>query len=87
MNVIRGRVWKFGDNIDTDVIIPFKYKAKTIDPQELAQHVMEGIDPSFSKKVIPDNIDAIRALTKLERDWRASVKKTDESLRVLKKLY
>jgi len=56
MNVIRGRVWKFGDNIDTDVIIPFKYKAKTIDPQELAQHVMEGIDPSFSKKVRPGDI-------------------------------
>jgi len=56
MNVIRGRVWKFGDNIDTDVIIPFKYKAKTIDPQELAQHVMEGIDPNFSKKVRPGDI-------------------------------
>lgn len=36
--------------------------------------------------VIPDNIDAIRALTELESDWRASVKKTDESLGVLKKL-
>ncbi len=56
MNVIRGRVWKFGDNIDTDVIIPFKYKARTIDPKELAQHVMEGIDPDFSKKVKPGDI-------------------------------
>lgn len=37
--------------------------------------------------VIPDNVDAIRALTELERDWRASVKKTDESLGVLNKLY
>ncbi len=56
MSVIRGRVWKFGDNVDTDVIIPFKYKAKTIDPQELAQHVMEGIDPHFPKKVRPGDI-------------------------------
>jgi glyceraldehyde-3-phosphate dehydrogenase (NAD(P)) len=37
--------------------------------------------------VIPDNVDAIRALTELERDWRASVKKTDESLGVLKRVY
>jgi len=37
--------------------------------------------------VIPDNVDAIRALTELERDWRASVRKTDESLGVLKRVY
>ncbi|MDI9619934.1 MAG: type II glyceraldehyde-3-phosphate dehydrogenase [Candidatus Nezhaarchaeales archaeon] len=37
--------------------------------------------------VIPDNVDAIRALTELEKDWRASVKKTDESLGVLSRLY
>ncbi|MCS7140123.1 MAG: type II glyceraldehyde-3-phosphate dehydrogenase [Candidatus Nezhaarchaeota archaeon] len=37
--------------------------------------------------VIPDNIDAIRALTGLERDWRVSVRKTDKSLGVLSKLY
>ncbi len=46
-----GRVWKFSDNIDTDVIIPYKYKARSIDPKELAEHCMEGIDPEFSKKV------------------------------------
>jgi 3-isopropylmalate/(R)-2-methylmalate dehydratase small subunit len=56
MSVIRGRAWKFGDNVDTDVIIPFKYKARTIDPQELAQHVMEGIDPDFPKKVRPGDV-------------------------------
>ncbi|RLF13128.1 MAG: 3-isopropylmalate dehydratase [Thermoprotei archaeon] len=53
---IRGRVWKFGDDIDTDVIIPYKYKARTLDPKELAQHVMEGIDPDFSKKVKPGDV-------------------------------
>lgn len=46
-----GKVWKFGDNIDTDVIIPYKYKARTIDFNELGKHAMEGIDPNFSKKV------------------------------------
>jgi 3-isopropylmalate/(R)-2-methylmalate dehydratase small subunit len=48
---LQGRVWKFSDNIDTDVIIPYKYKARSIDPKELAEHCMEGIDPEFSKKV------------------------------------
>ncbi len=48
---VKGRVWKFGDNVDTDVIIPFKYKAATTDPYELAKHAMEGLDPEFSKKV------------------------------------
>ncbi|MEM0217340.1 MAG: type II glyceraldehyde-3-phosphate dehydrogenase, partial [Candidatus Nezhaarchaeales archaeon] len=37
--------------------------------------------------VIPDNVDAIRALTELEKDWRVSVRKTDESLGVLNRLY
>jgi len=49
--LLQGRVWKFSDNIDTDIIIPYKYKARSIDPKELAEHCMEGIDPEFSKKV------------------------------------
>ncbi len=47
---ISGRVWKFGDNIDTDVIIPGKY-LRTTDMSVFASHVMEGIDPHFSQKV------------------------------------
>jgi len=47
---LKGRAWKFSDNIDTDVIIPYKYKARSIDPKELAEHCMEGIDPEFSKR-------------------------------------
>ncbi len=50
LNKISGRVWKFGDNIDTDVIIPGKY-LRTTDMSVFAAHVMEGIDPQFSQKV------------------------------------
>jgi len=50
LNKITGKVWKFGDNIDTDVIIPGKY-LRTTDFGIFAAHVMEGIDPQFSKKV------------------------------------
>jgi len=48
---ILGRAWKYGDGVSTDLIMPGKYKFKTIDPMELAEHAMEGIDPEFSKKV------------------------------------
>ncbi|NPA39330.1 MAG: 3-isopropylmalate dehydratase small subunit [Thermodesulfobacteria bacterium] len=50
MEKIKGRVWKFGDNIDTDVIIPARY-LNTTDPEELAKHCMEDADPEFAKKV------------------------------------
>ena len=46
----RGRVFKYGDNIDTDVIIPARYLS-TGDPQELSKHCMEDIDKEFTKKV------------------------------------
>ncbi|MCS7280880.1 MAG: 3-isopropylmalate dehydratase small subunit [Desulfobacterota bacterium] len=46
----KGRVFKFGDNIDTDVIIPARYLVYT-DPTLLATHCMEPIDPDFAKKV------------------------------------
>ena len=47
---IVGRVWKFGNDIDTDVIIPARY-LNSSDPEFLAKHCMEGIDAEFSKKV------------------------------------
>jgi methanogen homoaconitase small subunit len=49
-NIIKGKAWIFGNDIDTDVIIPGKY-LRTKDMQVFADHAMEGIDPEFSKKV------------------------------------
>ena len=45
-----GRVFKFGDNVDTDVIIPARY-LNSSDPAELATHCMEDIDKDFVKNV------------------------------------
>ena len=44
--IFKGKVWKFGDNIDTDAIIPARYLT-TSDPRELALHCMEDADPNF----------------------------------------
>ena len=50
-----GRVFKYGDNVDTDVIIPARY-LNTSDPKELAAHCMEDIDLDFANKVKPGDI-------------------------------
>ena len=47
---MKGRVWKFGDNIDTDLIIAARY-LNTSDPEELAKHIMEDTDPDFVNKL------------------------------------
>jgi 3-isopropylmalate/(R)-2-methylmalate dehydratase small subunit len=52
---IKGRTFKYGDNVDTDVIIPARYLNRS-DPKELAVHCMEDIDPSFIKRVKPGDI-------------------------------
>ena len=48
--LIRGRVWKFGNDVDTDAIIPARY-LNTSDPKELARHLMEDADSDFPNKV------------------------------------
>ena len=48
----KGHVFKYGDNVDTDVIIPARY-LNSFDAQELASHAMVDIDPDFVKKVKP----------------------------------
>ena len=50
MAVLEGKVWRYGDNIDTDVIIPARY-LNTFDPKELAKHCMVDIDPTFAENV------------------------------------
>ena len=45
-----GQVWRYGDNIDTDVIIPARYLS-SFDPKELASHCMVDIDETFAKNV------------------------------------
>ena len=51
----KGTVFKYGDNVDTDVIIPARY-LNIADPKELATHAMEDIDTEFVKKVQPGDI-------------------------------
>ena len=51
----KGHVFKYGDNVDTDVIIPARYLAIS-DPKELAEHCMEDIDKEFVHKVKPGDI-------------------------------
>lgn len=50
-----GRVFRYGDNVDTDVIIPARY-LNTSDPKELASHCMEDIDTTFVTRVKPGDI-------------------------------
>lgn len=51
----KGHVFKFGDNVDTDVIIPARY-LNSSDPAELAKHCMEDIDRTFIDRVQPGDI-------------------------------
>ena len=52
---LKGRAWRFGDNVDTDVIVPARY-LNTSNPEELRVHCMEDVDPEFSSKVKPGDI-------------------------------
>jgi len=53
--MIRGKAWVFGDDVDTDVIIPGPY-LRTKDVKSLAFHAMEGLDPDFANKVKPGDV-------------------------------
>ena len=53
---IKGRVWKYGDDVNTDVIFPGKYTYTINDPKEMANHALEDLDPHFAKEVKPNDI-------------------------------
>lgn len=59
MESAKGKVYKYGDNVDTDVIIPARY-LNSSDPAELATHCMEDIDKDFVKKVQKGDIIVAR---------------------------
>ena len=47
----RGKVWKYGDGVNTDVIFPGKYTYTPMEPQEMAKHALEDLDPGFAASV------------------------------------
>jgi len=48
---IKGRVWKYGDDVNTDVIFPGKYTYTVSDPAEMGEHALEDLDPEFRSQV------------------------------------
>jgi 3-isopropylmalate/(R)-2-methylmalate dehydratase small subunit len=53
---IKGRIWKYGDNVNTDIIFAGKYFHSALTPEDLAKHAMEDLDPEFGQKVKPGDI-------------------------------
>jgi 3-isopropylmalate/(R)-2-methylmalate dehydratase small subunit len=53
---IQGRAWKYGDNINTDVIFPGKYTYTLTSRSEIAKHALEDLDPTFASNVQPGDI-------------------------------
>jgi len=56
MTIIEGKIYKYGDDINTDVIFPGKYTYTVNDPDEMAKHAMEDLDPDFTKTVDKNDI-------------------------------
>lgn len=56
MNEIRGKVWKYGDNVNTDVIFPGKYTYTASGREEIACHALEDLDPRFAGRVQPGDV-------------------------------
>ena len=51
-----GRIWKYGDNVNTDVIFPGKYTYTLKTPEEIAAHALEDLDPGFASNVQPGDL-------------------------------
>jgi 3-isopropylmalate/(R)-2-methylmalate dehydratase small subunit len=52
----KGRVWKYGDNINTDVIYPGRYTYQILSAADMAKHALEDLDPSFAGRVKPGDV-------------------------------
>jgi len=50
------KIWKYGDNVNTDQLFPGKYTYTCSTPEEIRPHLLEDLDPSFSKNVKPGDI-------------------------------
>lgn len=53
---IIGRAWKYGDNINTDVLFPGKYTYTVTEREEIARHALEDLDPTFAANVRPGDV-------------------------------
>lgn len=53
---VKGRVWKYGDDVNTDVIFPGKYTYIVRDEAEMAAHALEDLDPTFAGNVRPGDV-------------------------------
>jgi len=51
-----GKVWKYGDDVNTDVIFPGKYTYQPMEPEEMAEHALEDLDPDFAKNVAAGDV-------------------------------
>ena len=56
LSTLTGKVWKYGDGINTDVIFPGKYTYTLQDPGEIASHALEDLDPAFAREAQPGDI-------------------------------
>jgi len=54
--IMRGTAWKYGDNVNTDVIFPGKYTYTITAPAEMAAHALEDLDPTFARSVQPGDV-------------------------------
>jgi len=52
----QGKVWKYGDNVNTDVIFPGRYTYQIMLPEEMAKHALEDLDPEFAGSVRPGDV-------------------------------
>jgi len=53
---MKGKIWRYGDNVNTDVIYAGKYTYVIMPPEEMAKHALEDLDPEFAKKVRPGDV-------------------------------